>query len=173
MTGPRIVAGYIRRAHGIRGEVVVRSLSDDPERFAVGKVLHTDRSPPQQLEIARSRTHADGMLLQFVGITDRTTAETLRGVSLTIDPAERRQLTDDEFWPDQLIGADVVGPATQVLGTVTDVVLGEAQDRLVVRTTDGTTVEVPFVSAIVGDIHDGVIEVDPPEGLFPDDSADR
>jgi 16S rRNA processing protein RimM len=167
MTQPRIVAGYIRRAHGIRGEVIVRSLSDDPDRFSVGKVLQTDETPPRSLEIARSRTHADGVLLQFASVTDRSAAEALRGVSLTIDATERRQLTDDEFWPDQLVGADVVGPAAEVLGTVTDVVLGDAQDRLVVRTAGGSTVDVPFVSAIVGDVRDGVIEVDPPEGLFP------
>lgn len=167
MSEPRIVAGYIRRAHGIRGEVIVRSLSDDPDRFAVGKVLVTDEDPPRSLEITRSRSHSHGALLQFASIVDRTSAETLRGVSLTIEPAERRPLDDDEFWPDELVGFVLVDTSGVTVGTVTDVVLGDAQDRLVVLTADGATVEVPFVTAIVGDIADGVIEVDPPEGLFP------
>ncbi len=168
MTGPRIVAGYIRRAHGIRGEVIVRSLSDDPDRFAVGRVLITDEEPPRSLEITRRRSHGDGELLQFATISDRTNAEALRGVSLTIDPTERRALDADEFWPEDLVGSSVVDPSGATLGTVTDVVLGEAQDRLLVATAAGATVEVPFVAAIVGDVVDGVIEVDPPEGLFPD-----
>lgn len=168
MSEPRIVAGYVRRAHGIRGEVIVRSLSDDPERFAVGKVLVTDEHPPRSLEITRSRAHGDGALLEFASISDRTSAEALRGVSLTIESTERRALDDDEFWPDELVGSVVVDTAGVSLGTVADVVLGEAQDRLVVVTADGTRVDVPFVAAIVGVIDDGVIEVDPPEGLFPD-----
>lgn len=163
----RIVAGYVRRAHGIRGEVVVRSLSDDPGRFAVGKTLLTDETPPRPLTVVRSRGHADGVLLQFESIDDRNAAEALRGVSLTIEPSERRTLDDDEFWPDDLIGLVAVDADGDSLGRVTGVVLGDAQDRLVVTTGDGTEVEVPFVAAIVGDILDGAIEIDAPEGLFP------
>jgi hypothetical protein len=48
------------------------------------------------------------------------------------------------------------------------VVLGEVQDRLVVATSDGRLVEVPFVDEIVADLHPsgGFAVIDPPEGLF-------
>ena len=56
------------------------------------------------------------------------------------------------------------------IGTVTGVVLGESQDRLVLRTDAGTSFEVPFVEPIVGEVHPslGHVVVDPPEGLVPD-----
>jgi 16S rRNA processing protein RimM len=39
----QLVIGSIVRAHGIRGEVLVRVTTDDPEdRFQVGSVLRTD-----------------------------------------------------------------------------------------------------------------------------------
>jgi 16S rRNA processing protein RimM len=167
MSDSRIVVGYVRRAHGIKGEVIVRSLSDDPNRYVTGVHLFSDETPSREYIIVRSRSHADGHLLQFDGIDDRTTAESLKGVSFTIDPSERRPLGDDEFWPDELVGLRVVDSDASELGTVTDIVLGEAQDRLVVVTPGGERVEVPFVSAIVGDIDEGTVHVDPPEGLFP------
>lgn len=170
MSAQRIVAGYVRRAHGIRGDVVVRSLSDDPARFAVGSTFLTDEEPPRTLVVARARSHADGELLGFASISDRTTAETLQGASLTITMDERRELGEGEFWPDELVGLTAVDSTGSPLGTVTDVVLLEAQDRLVVTTPDGERVDVPFVDALVGkvDPERREIAVRPPEGLFPD-----
>ena len=170
MSGERIVTGYVRRAHGIRGEVIARSLSDDPERFRVGASFVTDEVPVRTLQVASSRPHADGFLIRFEGVVDRNTAELLKGVSLTIGVDERRTLGADEFWPDQLIGLLAVTPGGAELGTVADVVFGEAQDRLVVTTPGDDRVEVPFVEAIVGhvDREDGTVAVDPPEGLFPE-----
>lgn len=164
----RISIGYVRRAHGLTGDVLVRSLSDDPERFVPGASFLTDEDPPRRVEVEAVRTHREGLLLALRGITDRTAAEGLRGVTFTISASERRQLDDDEYWPDDLIGLQAVDAAGGRLGRVSNVVTGVAQDRLVVTTPDGRDVEVPFVAAIVTavDVTDGVARLDPPLGLF-------
>ena len=165
---PRISVGYVRRAHGIKGEVIVRELTDNPKRFDPGQSFLTDDDPPRRLEVASRRSHNDGVLVSFEGVVDRNSAEALQGVTLTIGEADRRQLDDDEYWPEDLHGLTALTPDGEYLGTVTGVVLGEAQDRLVVTTQEGQQVEVPFVEAMVGDIHPslGHVVVDPPEGLF-------
>ena len=58
--------------------------------------------------------------------------------------------------------------AGELLGIITAVITGGAQDRLVVATPDDREVEVPFVAAIVPavDLATGRIEMDPPPGLF-------
>lgn len=168
MSDARVVVGYVRRAHGIRGDLIVRSLSDDPDRFAVGSEFLSDETPAVRYTVVQSRLYNDGRLVRFDGVEDRTSAERLKGVSLTIAASDRRTLEDDEYWPDDLVGLVVIDTAERRLGEVTDVVLGDAQDRLVVTTSDGSVVEVPFVAAIVGDIEGGSIRLDPPEGLFPE-----
>jgi 16S rRNA processing protein RimM len=167
-TDARVPVGYVRRAHGIQGAVLVRLLTDNPNRFAPGETLVTDEEPPRTLTVATSRPHSDGMLVGFEEVSDRTAAERLPGVTLTIAAADRRRLGDDEYWPDALEGLAVVDPAGRHLGRVTGVVLGAAQDRLVVTTDEGVDVEVPFVAAIVGEVHpsQGHVVIDPPEGLF-------
>jgi len=164
----RIVVGYVRRAHGLRGDVLVRPLSDDPDRFVVGATFLTDESPPRDLEVVEMRPHSDGVLLRLRQASSRTAAEALRGVSFTIGPEERRRLDEDEFWPEDLEGLTALDATGTRLGEVTGVVTGAAQDRLAVTTPDGTVVEVPFVAAIVYevDIDGGVARMDPPLGLF-------
>jgi len=160
--------GYGRRAHGIGGEVVVRPQTDDPDRWVVGASFITDESPPRTLEVTALRPHHDDLLVRFAGIDDRDGADALRGTVFQIPATDRRPLGDAEFWPDDLIGATALGPEGQTLGTVTGVEFGDAQDRLVIETADGSRVEVPFVSAIVPavDLEARVITVTPPDGLF-------
>ena len=147
----------------------MRPLTDDPEsRFAPGSRLVTDEDSPRTLEVATLRSHGDGLLIGFAGTESRTDAEGLQGLTLTITREERRPLAEGEFWPEDLENLAVIDPKGGHLGKVVAVILGETQDRLVVETGAGDRVEVPFVSAIVGEIHPsgGFVVVDPPHGLF-------
>ena len=163
-----IDVGYARRAHGIDGEVFVRSLSDDAERWITGAAVVTNESAPRTLEVASVRPHQDDLLVRFRGIDDRNAADALRGVRFQIPASERRTLDDGEYWPDDLVGCTVVDPGGAELGTVAAVEVSAPQDRLVVQTDDGARVEVPLVSAIVTgiDLQAELITVDPPDGLF-------
>lgn len=164
----RIPVGYVRRAHGLRGDVIVRSLSDDADRFAVGAEFLTDEDSPRVMSVAEIRAHADGVLLRFKQVSNRNAADAMRGVTLTIGADERRQLEADEFWPEDLEGLAVVNVQGASLGAIASVTMGGAQDRLVVTTPEGASVEVPFVAAIVTDvdIDSGQVRMDPPPGLF-------
>ena len=55
------------------------------------------------------------------------------------------------------------------LGEIVDLEPGVAQDRLIVRTSDGRRVAVPFVAELVPavDPDSGTVTLDPPGGLFP------
>jgi 16S rRNA processing protein RimM len=160
--------GRIGRPHGIRGEVTV-VVDGDPDRFVPGAIFGTDRPGMPVLTLAAARRHRDrGMIVSFEGVADRTAAEDLRGIVLTIAGGERRDLETDEFWPDDLVGLRAVDASGEPLGEVTGVVFGP-QDRLVVATPDGRSVEVPFVHDIVGDPEGGCLRIDPPAGLFEDD----
>ncbi len=164
----RISVGYVRRAHGIRGSVVVRPLTDHPDRYRPGAVFLTDEDEPRLLVVGDAADHPDGVLVRFEGVADRSAAERLQGVTLTIGLDERRQLGEDEFWPEDLEGLTAIDPNGGHLGMVTGVVLGAAQDRIVITRKNGEVVEVPFVEAIVGEIHPSLahIVIDAPEGLF-------
>ncbi len=161
----RVPVGVVVRAHGIRGDVLVAPLTDNPSRFVRDARFGVDRSPGE-VTVIEVRHHKEGLLVRFAEIPDRTAAEAFAKATLTIEASERRALEDGEYWPEDLIGLTAVGPDGSVLGRVTDVILGAAQDRLAVTTPDGDVVEVPFVAAIVGEPAGETITMTPPAGLF-------
>lgn len=141
-------------------------VSDSPdERFEVGAKLETDHG--ESLTVRTVRRGAHGRIIGFAEIPDRTAAEMMRGRTLTIGTHQRRALSEGEYWPEDLIGLEVRAETGHVIGKVADVVLGVAQDRLVVDAGDGR-VEVPFVDDLVPevDLDAGVVVVRPIEGLL-------
>ncbi len=149
-------------------------MTDNPDRFASGGEVRAETDPVRQLVITSSRDHRDGLVVAFEGVADRTAAEELRGTLLTIAPYERRELAEDEFWPDDLDGMAALAPDGTRIGTIAGVRLGAAQDRLVVATADGREVEVPFVDELVGEVHPsgGFVVLRLPDGLLdPTDQA--
>jgi 16S rRNA processing protein RimM len=158
------VVGRIGRPHGVKGEVTVRSDSDDPDRFTAGATLFT--ADGRSLLIASSRPYRDaGFLIRFDGIEDRNAAELMRGVVLHAPPGTTRALGEGEFWASDLVGLTAVEPGGRVLGTVVDIEFA-AQDRLVIETDRGAQILVPFVSDLVDDPEGDRIVVRPPEGLL-------
>jgi 16S rRNA processing protein RimM len=161
----RLVVGRIAKAHGIRGEVAVDVVSDEPARFAPGaRVLAGDRT----LRITTARAHGDRLLVRFDDIPDRTAAESLKGLELTIPAEEARALDGDwSFYPHQLVGLAVTDESGNELGTMSRVEESPASDLWVVR-SHGRDVLVPAVRDIVirVDLDAGQIVLRPPAGLF-------
>jgi 16S rRNA processing protein RimM len=180
----RMVMARIGRPHGIRGEVTVEVRTDAPdERFVPGTVLKVTvpgRSaargqaaagpkPPAQLTVVGVRDHNGTLLLTFDEVLDRSAAEALRGVLLEADVLDESD--EPEAWYDhQLVGLRAQAPDGAVLGEVTDVEHGPAQDLLVVTRPDGVRRLVPFVGAIVPtvDVDGGHLVVVDPGGLITD-----
>lgn len=163
-----LVVGRLGRPHGIRGEITCQVRTDDPDtRLAVGSVLCTDPTAIGPLTITGSKVHSGIRILTFDGISDRSAAESLRGVLLTIETADLPDNDPDEFYDHQLIGLAVLDVSGAKLGTVRDVLHPPASPVLEVRTASGDVL-VPFVSAIVPevDLAAGTLTVTPPSGMF-------
>lgn len=167
-----VVVGRIGRPHGIRGEVSVEVRTDDPEgRFAVGRDLRTDPPNVGPLTIAAAKVHSGRLLLVFDGYSDRGAVEQLRDTLLLADvgPDERPE-DPDEFFDSQLIGLHVRTVDGTEVGTVAEMLHLPAQDLLAVDRAEGGEVLIPFVAELVPsvDLENGVVLVDPPQGLLDD-----
>ena len=156
--GDRLVVGRVGRAHGLGGEVAVRFTSNRPERAAPGAVLHVG---DRRLVIATARPHQDRVLVHFEGVDDRTAAEALLGLELTGEPLEDAvELDEDELWVHEVVGSEVRDRGGAVVGRVVAVEANPAHDLLVL---DGGAL-VPMVFVV--EQRDGVVVIDPPDGLF-------
>jgi 16S rRNA processing protein RimM len=165
-----LAVGRIGRPHGIRGDVTVEVLTDDPDaRFAPGSVLATDPPEAGPLTVVGSGRSGSITTVHFDGFDDRAAAETLRGTVLQIDTADLPEIGDgDEFYDHQIIGLAAVDTTGAALGTVTAILHAPAAPVLTVSRPDGRDELVPFVSAIVTevDLSAARLVIDPPDGMF-------
>jgi len=147
--GARICLGQIGAAHGVRGEVRLRSFTADPEAIGRYGPLQTEDGRIVRIE---SLSHAkDHFVARLAGIANRTAAEQLTNAKLYV-LRERLPQPDqpDEFYHVDLIGLAVVDRAEERLGTVVAVHNFGAGDLIEVRpTTSSTTRMLPFDKATV------------------------
>jgi 16S rRNA processing protein RimM len=126
MTQPAfIIVGRVRKAHGIRGEVVVETITDAPDAiFASGRRVFagtaTGDPAPNRLElhVTGVRPFNEGLLVGFAEVPDRNAAETWRGRYLLLPADEVAPPADDEVYVHELVGMRVELPGGQPVGTV-------------------------------------------------------
>lgn len=147
--------GTIRRAHGVRGDVLVELASDRPERVADGaRWFAADR----WLTVVSARRHQDRWLVTLAELGDRSAAQQLTNTTVFAESID----DPDAMWVHELIGAEVVEVSGQSRGTCVAVVANPAADLL--ELASGALVPVVFVT----ERGDGTIVIDPPLGLFDD-----
>jgi 16S rRNA processing protein RimM len=96
--------GLITGAHGIKGEVKLRSFTAHPAGIAAYNPLETGGG--EKIEIVRIRPRTDGFIVVLKGVTDRDAAERLKGAELFI-PRERLPDTHkDEVYLRDLVGLE-------------------------------------------------------------------
>jgi 16S rRNA processing protein RimM len=154
-----VVVGRIGKPHGIRGDVTIDVRTDEPERrFAPGTTLRAQppqgsHSPLRTLTVSRAKWHQNVLLAGFEEIPDRNAAEAARGIVLhTTIAADEVPEDPDEYYDHQLVGLEAHDLDGTLLGEVTGVQHGSAQDLLAIRTTDGRDTLVPFVAALVPEV---------------------
>jgi 16S rRNA processing protein RimM len=167
-SGARVCVGQIGAAHGVRGEVRLRSFTSDPAAIADYGPLETEDG--RVFEIETLRPAKDHFVVRLSGIRDRDAASALANTKLYV-PRERLPETaePDEFYHADLVGLAVIDRAGTKLGTVVAIHNFGAGDLIEVRAdTGGNTELVPFDTTHVPavDIAAGKIVVDPPQGLF-------
>ena len=145
--------GRIVGAHGIRGEVKMEIHSDRPERLKqLRRVYFNDDPTPRRLRSVR--LHANQALLTFPDITDRDTAQALRGTLVRISGSQARPLEEGEFYHYQLLGLSVYDEAGQLLGKLEEILESGEVDIYVVRNEDKREQLFPALKEVV-------LEIDP------------
>jgi 16S rRNA processing protein RimM len=165
-----VVIGEITRPHGLRGEVRVVPLTDDPERFeglSDCVLWDASRDERETRRVITARRHGDVVLLGLAGCTSPEGAETLRGRLVAVPEAAALPLAPGQFYPWQLEGALVVTEDGREVGRFAGVEPSPGQDLWIVRAEDREHL-IPAVADIVAevDVARGRVVIRPPEGLL-------
>jgi len=161
----RVCVAQIGGAHGLRGEVKLKSFTGDPMAVSEYGTL-TSEDGAKNFEIEALRPAKGHLVARFRGIEDRGAAERLANVRLFVPRERLPPLAPDEFYHADLIGLSAVKADGSEIGTVVAVHDFGAGDILELAPRGGgTSIMVPFTAAFVPkvDIARGRIVVAPPE----------
>jgi 16S rRNA processing protein RimM len=163
----RICVAQIGAAHGIKGEVRLRSFTADPEAITSYGPLETEDGS-LTLEIEALRAARDHLVARLKGVRDRNAAERLANTRLYVARARLPEPAADEFYHADLIGLTVEGRDGTALATIVAIHDFGAGDLLELRPLDGRgTVMLQFTAETVPvvDIDGKRVVIDPPEAF--------
>lgn len=177
------IVGRIRKPQGIRGEVTVELLTDEPDRFfAPGSRVFAgtiqgdianhpeDRKNPlsrQELHVEQAAPYRGGLIVKFDAMPDRTAAEMWRQRYLLVPSGEITPPADNEVFMHDLIGMRVRGDDGTELGEVT--ALYELPQGLTLEVKrEGGEVLVPYRPSVVREVNlsERIVLVQMSSGLF-------
>ena len=136
-----IAVGIIRKAHGVRGEASVESLTESLDRFAQLRsvwLVSPDRARVIEAHVKAARPHGERALLLFEEISSPEKLRDFQNWTIEVPPSDARELDEDEYFIHDLIGLNVIEADTR-LGIVDDAFDVPGGLLLSVRRDDGST----------------------------------
>ena len=166
-TSTHVLVGVIVGAHGIKGEVKLKSFTSHPA--SIGRYSPLLNKAGQVVEIIKLKPAKDEFIASLKGVTDRNQSELLRGLELFVAREKLPKLKASETYAHDLLGAEVVLEDGRPLGKLIAMPNYGAGDLLEVELTGRVeTVLIPFTNAFVPqtDFTSGKITVVLPEGYL-------
>ena len=161
-----LVVGFLRRPHGVHGEIIMDLHTDFPERLKAGKKLFVgEKHKPASL--AGVRPHQTGLLVKFKGIETPEAAGQFRNQWLYVKTAEAPALPEGQIYQHQLFGLNVLDDNNQPLGELVEIIETGANDVYVVKDVSGRELLLPAIPSVIlnVDIARRVMRVHLLEGL--------
>lgn len=153
MLSTHLMIGEVSKPQGIRGEVKVRPVTCDPNRFFDLDYVFLKRGETYEKHTVRvSRVEDEAVYMTFEGISDRDAAEKLRGELLYIDREHSVELPEDMNFICDLIGCEGVDTNGRSLGKMTDVMQPGGNDVYVFNGPLGEVL-VPALKIVVLEVN--------------------
>lgn len=163
----RVLLGEIGAAQGLKGEVRIRSFTEDEAAIADYRPLEDEHG--REVTIEALRVTPKALIARVKGVTTREGAEALTGTKLYVPRSRLPEREEEEWYHSELIGLAVLDRDGGTIGRVVAIQNFGAGDLLeLTPASGGPTVLVPFTRDTVPeiDVEGGRLTLVPPEGLF-------
>ena len=122
-----LVVGFLRRAHGVQGEIIMDLHTDFPERFRSGRKLFVGEEH-KVMTVESVRSHAKGLLIKFKGIETPEETTRFRNQWVYIKATDALPLPEGQIYQHQLFGFQVVDENENLLGELVEIIETGAND---------------------------------------------
>ncbi len=160
--------GKIVNTHGIKGEVKVIPITDDPKRFERLKEIYIERKEMQRYKIEGIRYHKKFVLIKFEGIDTLNDAELFKNATLKINKEDSLPLGNDEYYIGDLYDLNVKTQDGRILGKLIDIIYTGSNDVYVIKNEEtGKELLIPAIKQVIKqvDLENKTMSVELLEGL--------
>ncbi|MFP4671353.1 MAG: ribosome maturation factor RimM [Desulfohalobiaceae bacterium] len=166
-----VVLGQVIRAHGLKGELGIRSFADSPLLFSSLQRVYLQlpgKRYPKQHSLLDCRAKAGTLLLRLQGISSREQAKQCLGLNIYVPKKDLPSKEPDQVYLQDLQGLQVFLPTGQMLGSIAWASRERGQEIWSITTSTGKEVLFPAVAEFVQelDLQQGAAIIDPPAGLL-------
>ncbi len=161
-----LVIGFLRRPHGVNGEIIMDIHTDFPDRIKSGrKVLIGEKHQPHTLDTVRERN--DGLLISLRGVDTPEEAGKFRNQWVYVKASEVPPLPEGQVYKYELVGLDVIDDNGNALGKLAEILETGANDVYVVKNEEGKEILLPAIPPVILniDMNQRVMKVHLLEGL--------
>ena len=164
-----VLLGKIMSTHGVRGQLRVFLFSGEYASIEGLKtvMLQAPNRTRETFVVAGTAHHGKKFLLSLNNFDDVNQVLHLVGRELYVNEDQLPALPEGEYYWRDLIGLTVVTAEGETLGTLAEIMATGSNDVYVVQGGDREYL-IPALEDVVLEInlHDGIMKVSPPEGLF-------
>lgn len=143
-----LTVGFLRRPHGLQGEMIMDLRTDFPERMKSGRKLLVGKEY-KPMTLASARPHQKGMLVRFKGIETPEEAGQYRNQWVYIESKDAPELPEGQVYQHELLGYQVVNENARPLGELVEILETGANNVYVVKDETGHELLLPAIPAVV------------------------
>jgi 16S rRNA processing protein RimM len=143
-----LAIGYLRRPHGVSGEIIMDLHTDFPDRVKSGRKIYIgDKHEAATFDTVR--IHGDSMLISIKGYDTPETVGRFRNQWVYVKAKDVPPLPEGQHYKYEYIDLDVIDDNGNALGKIAEILETGANDVYVVRDEAGKEILLPAIPPVV------------------------
>ena len=153
-----LTVGFLRRPHGLQGEMIMDLHTDFPERMNRGRKLFVGENY-QPITLTSVRPYSSALLVKFKGVETPEEAGKFRNQWVYVQTKDAPPLPEGQIYQHELFGFQVVDEHENLLGELVEILETGANDVYIVRNEAGKEILLPAIPSVI-------LELDPVRRLM-------
>jgi 16S rRNA processing protein RimM len=143
-----LAIGYLRRPHGVSGEIIMDLHTDFPDRIKSGRKIYIgDKHESATFDTVR--IHGDSLLISLRGYDTPEAVGRFRNQWVYVKAKDVPPLPEGQHYKYEFVDLDVIDDQGNALGKIAEILETGANDVYVVRDEAGKEILLPAIPSVV------------------------
>lgn len=143
-----LAIGFLRRPHGVSGEIIMDLHTDFPNRIKAGRKVYIGEKY-ETATFSSVREHGQGLLVRLQGFDTPEAVGRFRNHWVYVRASEVPPLPEGQHYKYELVGLSVVEDTGKPLGELVEILETGANDVYIIRDETGKEILLPAIPPVI------------------------